>query len=232
MEFIEQKNDDIIVELGCGYSTLPTILSKNCRRYICLDLSKGACKYQASDNISTVIADMQYLPFKKGVMSKVIAISSIEHVPDDKKVFEEISRISNSETEIIVSVPHIYNGAIIEKIEHSKFLLDTLYRFEDIWSKVLGIHLDYFIEQTSVDSFMKYYSIQEIKEIIQINNLKMTKCYIYEKKLLQRIFGLIPKGWFVLKDFMLGWVIWKIEDKILANDVNGHGIIFKLKIDR
>ena len=75
IEFLKGRRG-VILELGCGYSILPALLSGSSEKYICLDLSKGACKYQALlPNVSTVVADMQYLPFKSEVIPTILAIS-------------------------------------------------------------------------------------------------------------------------------------------------------------
>lgn len=228
IEFLNGKRE-LILELGCGYSILPAILSNECKHYVCLDLSKGACKYQASlPNVSSVIADMQHLPFKTESIHTILAISSIEHVPDDRKVFEEISRISKKDSEIIVDVPYSNNGIEIKKIERSAFMLNALYKFKRFWTIVLGRHLNYFIEQTSTDSFMKYYNMNEIDKLTSSLGLYLRKYYLYEKWLLQKFFGIVPKGWFVPKDLLVGWILWKIEDSRFENDRNGNGIVLEI----
>lgn len=225
IEFLDEKCE-LILELGCGYSVLPAILSNECKNYVCLDLSKGACKYQASlPNVSTVIADMQYLPFKTRSIPTIVAISSIEHVPDDKMVFKEISRVSKKDSELILSIPYSNSEVKIIKLVHPKFMLDALHKFDKFWNIILGKHLNYFIEQTSTDSFMKCYNMAEINELARSNNLCVRKYYLYEKYLQQKFFGIIPKGWFVPKDLVLGWILYMIEDSILESNTNGKGII-------
>jgi SAM-dependent methyltransferase len=216
----------LILELGCGYSVLPALLSDSCERYICLDLSKGACKYQESlPNVASVMADMKHLPFKTGVIPAVVAISSIEHVPDDGLVFKEISRVSKKNAEVIISIPYSNRGVKIKKIEHPKFMIDNLYKFKKFWAIILGPHLDYFIEQTSIDSFMKYYTMEEINGLLKSVGFCIKNYYLYEKWLQQKFFGIVPKGWFVLKDLVVGWVLWKLEDELLNKSRNSRGIV-------
>lgn len=225
IEFLNDRRDTIL-ELGCGYSVLPSILSKECKKYICLDLSKGACKYQSIlPNVYVVIADMQYLPFKEGVIPTILAISSIEHVPNDEMVFKEISRISEKNAEIIVDVPYSNDDIKIKKMVRSRLLLDMLYKYSNFWKIILGRHIEYFFEQISTDSFMKYYNLDEIDRLTLFTDLYVKKYYLYEKWLQKRFFGIVPKGWFVLKDLFIGWILWKIEDSIFENRIEANGII-------
>ena len=222
-----------VLELGCGYSVLPAMLSNEYKNYICLDLSKGACKYQSSlPNVSVVVADMQHLPFKTNSMSTILAISSIEHVPDDKIVFKEIKRISKQDVSIIIDIPHTINETRIDKIKRPKFLMSVLYNFKTFWKVILGKHLEYFVEQTSTDSVIKYYNMIEINELSHNANLYVSQHYIYEKYFQQKFFSIIPKGWFVLKDLILGNVLYKIEELLLRDNTNGSGIILIIKSEK
>jgi SAM-dependent methyltransferase len=224
MEYLNGRRG-LILELGCGYSVLPALLSDSCEHYVCLDLSRGACKYQSNlPNVSAVVADMQHLPFKTGVIPTILAVSSIEHVPDDRLVFNEISRISKKDAEAIIAIPYSNNGVEIQKMERPKFLLYVLYKFKAFWKLVLGRHLNYFMEQTSTDSFIKYYNMQEINKLLEDNDFHLKNYYLYEKWLLQKFFGIIPKGWFVLKDLLIGWVIYKLEN-LNPNNKNSKGVV-------
>lgn len=227
-EFLDGEHN-IVLELGCGYSIFPALISGTCKNYICLDLSKGACKYQSSiPNVSPIMADMRYLPFKDDVMDNILAISSIEHVPEDRLVIKEIFRISKNSAEIIISVPYA-DRVEMKKMERSKFLLNILYKYKKLWKMILGEHLNYFIEQTSTDSFMKRYNLEEINMLIESesNNFYVENYYLYEKFFIKIFFKIVPVGWFVLKDMIIGWILWKIEDKIDLK--NSGGIIFRVK---
>jgi SAM-dependent methyltransferase len=229
IEYLNVKRGPIL-ELGCGYSVLPALLSDSCERYICLDLSKGACKYQSDlPNVSAVVADMQHLPFKTGVIPTILAISSIEHVPDDGLVFNEISRISRKGAEVIIAVPYSNGGVKIRKIERPKFMLYILYKLKTFWKLVLGRHLNYFLEQTSTDSFMKYYNMHEINRLLESNGFYLKNHFLYEKWLLQKFFGWLPKGWFVLKDLVFGWVLWRIEESLFKKSRNSNGVLIRLE---
>lgn len=226
LEFFGNKRHTVL-EIGSGYSILPVLLSNFCDDYICIDISRGACKYQSSvPNVSPIIADMQHLPFKDEAIDMILAISSIEHVPDDRLVFKEISRISKNNAETIISIPYA-NKVEVNEMKRSKFLLNILYRFKNLWATILGIHLNYFLEQTSTDSFMKRYNLEEIDTLMKSNNLCIEYYYLYEKWLIRKFFKIIPAGWFILKDMFIGRILWNIEDSIDLKDPGG--IILKTR---
>jgi ubiquinone/menaquinone biosynthesis C-methylase UbiE len=176
---------------------------------------------------------MRYLPFKSSSIPNIIAISSIEHVPEDQLVFEEISRVLKEDGTAIISVPFTDETVEIKDIKHSTLLMNLLYIFKRFWRIVLGKeHFDYFIEQTATDSIMKYYNEEEIKGIMSKNNLGIEAIYIYEKGLQQRLWRIIPKGWFVLKDFIIGWICWKIEERLFNESKDGEGVVVKVRKER
>jgi len=228
MELLD-GNNGFILELGSGYSIFPEIISNSYDGYIPLDLSENACKYQKIKNVNPVLANMCYLPFKSSSIPNIIAISSIEHVPNDYLVYEEISRVLTKNGIAIISVPFTNGEVEIKNIRHSPFLMNLLFKFNIFWRIILGeSNYNYFIEQTATDSIMKYYNEKEIRNIIRDNHLEMENEYVFEKGLQQWIWRLVPKGWFVLKDFVIGWSSWKIEEKFLSESKNGKGVIIKI----
>lgn len=225
-----ERDEGINLELGCGYSVLPSMLSALRDNYIPLDLSKNACRYQNIKNISPIAADMSRLPFKSSSISNIVALSSIEHVPNDGLVFKEISRVLKDGHLVIFSVPFTVNHTEVRELKHSAFLLRILKNFSLFWRLILGDqHLNYFREQTATDSIIKYYNLETIDREMIKNNLDIEDIYIFEKVLQDRLWLLLPKGWFVLKDFCLGWLFWKMEDRILCASNNGNGIMVKAR---
>ena len=215
----------MILDLGCGYSVFPEMLSNAKSGYIALDLSKDACKYQNTQNISPIVADMRYLPFKSSSIPNIIA-----NVHEDHLVFGEVSRVLKEDGTAIISVPFTDGTVEVKDIKHSHLLMNLLHRFTRFWRIVLGKeHLEYFIEQTATDSIMKCYNEEEIEGIMNQNDLSIEAIYTYEKGLQQRLWRIIPKGWFVLKDFILGWMCWRLEERLLKMSRKGDGAVVKVR---
>jgi ubiquinone/menaquinone biosynthesis C-methylase UbiE len=236
VEYLDKEDAQIILDLGTGYSVLPSFLKENLKStYVTLDLSLNACKYQADCNIADmhqILSDMRHLQIKSLSISVVIAISSIEHVGkmehvDDALIFKEIYRVLKQGGVAIVSLPYSYKCPKIVRMAHSYVLLSLLHKLRVLWLMFLGKHFYYFIEQTTTDSIMKYYDDNEITDILS-NGLSLERRYYYGKKILSRFFRCIPLGWFVLKDLLFGLTLSKIDDA-LGNTKDASGVVLKIR---
>jgi ubiquinone/menaquinone biosynthesis C-methylase UbiE len=181
------RNTGLILDLGAGYSIFSELLPRN--RYIAVDLSKEACQYQRSGKVDSVVADMRYLPFKSSSIPTVLAISSIEHVSEDSKVFQEIARVLAKDGIAIATIPFSRGETRIEPIQHPRSLTYALHRFKKLWRIILGeVHLNYFLEQTATDTIQKYYSQQEIEDVIRQRGLSLQQYRLFGKGLIRRLF--------------------------------------------
>lgn len=77
-----------VLDLGCGVGHSFERLAP--RETVGLDADPGALAAQERE---TVVADMRALPFGKGSFASVVAVQSIEHVPDPERVVAEIARV-------------------------------------------------------------------------------------------------------------------------------------------
>jgi SAM-dependent methyltransferase len=77
-----------VLDLGCGIGHSFSALEP--RESVGVDRSAEALDGQ---DRPTVVADMRELPFSDGSFASVIAVQSIEHVPDPQRVLEEVVRV-------------------------------------------------------------------------------------------------------------------------------------------
>jgi SAM-dependent methyltransferase len=77
-----------VLDLGCGIGHSFRLLAP--RRTVGLDRDAGALAGQERE---TVVADMRDLPFADGSFASVLAVQSIEHVPDPERVLAEVVRV-------------------------------------------------------------------------------------------------------------------------------------------
>ncbi len=77
-----------VLDLGCGVGHSFEELAP--RESVGLDLDAGALRGQARE---TVVGDMRELPFPDGSFAAVLAVQSIEHVPDPERVLAEVVRV-------------------------------------------------------------------------------------------------------------------------------------------
>jgi len=77
-----------VLDLGCGIGHSYHLLAP--RETVGLDLSSEAL---AGQDRETVVADMRDLPFADRSFASVLAVHSIEHVPDAERVLSEVHRV-------------------------------------------------------------------------------------------------------------------------------------------
>jgi SAM-dependent methyltransferase len=77
-----------VLDLGCGVGHSFHLLAP--RETVGLDVDPEALAGQARE---TVVADMRALPFPDGSFESVLAVHSIEHVPDPERVLAESARV-------------------------------------------------------------------------------------------------------------------------------------------
>lgn len=221
---IDNKNN--ILDMGTGYSMLP-LLYRNLKT---IDINKKACSWQREKcNSNPIVADFCNLPFKSNCADVIIAISSIEHVPEDRKVYNEINRVLKEGGCFIMSVPYSSKGSYLVKGLRKGFAVDLLNSkyLEKLWEIVLlRNNFYYFKEQTQTDFLNKIYGRDELLSIIKEEKWKIEEEIIFGKKPFRYFFKIFPPGWFVLKDFTFGYILYNI-DNILKNE-EGNTILLKL----
>lgn len=215
-----------ILDLGCGYSISPFLYSN----INAIDINKKACVWQKKNGGEPVIADLYSMPIRSNSIDVVIAISSIEHVPVDRKVYTEINRILRGDGCIIMSVPyspgksHVIKG--LRKGLAVKLLNSN--HFERFWEIVLSKdNFHYFKEQTKTDFLNKVYGREELFSIIKEEKWEVEEELVFGKKPFRFFFKIFPPGWFVVKDLIFGF-IFHIIDNNLENK-NGNTILLKLR---
>ncbi len=77
-----------VLDLGCGTGHSFAELAPH--ETVGVDLSAAAL---AGQDRETVVADMRKLPFEDASFASVLAVQSIEHVPDPERVLEEVVRV-------------------------------------------------------------------------------------------------------------------------------------------
>jgi len=226
------KKGGRIVDLGSGYSVFPAFFRG--MQYTTVDLSEAACKYQRSFGIDAVQADMTQLPFASGSVAVVVAISSVEHVPDDKKVFHEISRVLENDGVAFLAIPYSDEKTIIKSMKKPKWQMDMLNRHKKLWRILMGeVHLKYFLEQIETDSIMRCYSLPDLRELTEQNGLTIAQHeFIGGRKLVCGAFRFLPFGWFVLKDLLIGWPLYQIEQLVYKKASHTGEILLKIQRKR
>jgi len=216
------------IELGAGYSVFPSFFSSE--DYTVIDLGEGACEYQNNYGTKAIVHDMTDLPFESGSIDTVIAISSIEHVPNDREVFSEISRVLSQNGFAVISIPHTNKKTEVKPLAYPKWMKNILYEYDKFWRGILGnTNYTYFIEQTNTDSIIRFYNLSELRSILETYDLEIKSYDLFGKYFSRWFFRFIPSGWFVFKDILFGWFLHKLENIFLHNSDIADGMILLLE---
>jgi|SRR5208283_896761 len=96
------KNDDIVADLGDSNG----IFLRSCQKDgISVNISNPAVKSLHKRGMETIMADIEYLPFKDNSIYSVFLFETLEHVPNPITLLNEISRICSDI--LIVSIPFV-----------------------------------------------------------------------------------------------------------------------------
>ncbi len=223
LENIEVKNN--VLDLGTGYSMSP-LLYHNAKA---VDINKKACKWQRKNGVESLIADLCNIPVQSDSVDVVVAISSIEHVPNDRKVYSEVNRILKENGCLIISVPYSSKESNVERGLRKGFAVDLLNSkyLEKFWEIIFSKEkLYYFKEQTKTDFLNKIYGREELFSIIKEENWIIEEEIVFGKRPFRYFFKLFPPGWFVLKDLIFGYIFHKIDNVLESKD--GNTILLKI----
>jgi SAM-dependent methyltransferase len=216
------------IDLGAGYSVFPSFFTGE--DYTVLDLREGACEYQIVHGTKALVHDMTDLPFETGSINTVIAISSIEHVPNDNVVYSEISRVLSQNGLAVISIPHTNQKTEVKSLTHPKWMKKVLCDYHKFWQSILGkTNYTYFIEQTNIDSLIRFYNLSELRNILKTYGLDIKHYDLFGRKFSSSFFHLIPSGWLVLKDIFFGWPLNKLDEIFLNNSNIADGMILVLE---
>jgi len=141
-EYLALDKKDLILDIGSGASCFPSLLSKTGFRVISLDRDSDRIIIQkrALDefsemiryNLQLMVADARFLPFKNVIFDKIILISVIEHIPEDKVALIEARRVLRDNGSCVLTFPYSFTS----KMPESEFDLRN-YTEEDIDNRIL-----------------------------------------------------------------------------------------------
>jgi ubiquinone/menaquinone biosynthesis C-methylase UbiE len=110
VEFLDAREDDLILDCGCGYGfTLRVLSALTEARLVGLDFSnervQNARTKLPADMTTFVQGSAMELPFAGGSFDKAVCSEVLEHLPDDRAALHELFRIIKPGGTLVVTVP-------------------------------------------------------------------------------------------------------------------------------
>jgi ubiquinone/menaquinone biosynthesis C-methylase UbiE len=106
LSYLKKTNPKTILDVGCGTGYLTNIIQNTIDAdIVCCDWDLTRLSFAKKwFNLETILADINYLPFKTSSFDMVIAMEIIEHIPNKGDALSEIGRVS--EKNVIITVPN------------------------------------------------------------------------------------------------------------------------------
>jgi len=124
------------LDIGCGdlYFSKDIIIQQNL--FVGSDLgwedsfrkAKANIKLFNWKNVEIIKSNGEYLPFKSHIFDLVLCFETLEHVGDEKKVIEEINRISTKNAILVISAPIEFGLILIFKEIFRELISSPIYR--------------------------------------------------------------------------------------------------------
>lgn len=115
------KAETKILEVGCGIGGFCIFASKETESVTGLDIGKtrinmaNKLRKSSGKNVSFVVGDAQFLPFRDESLDIIICSETLEHVSNYRKAFRELVRVTRKLGHVIVTFPNNISLAQLNK---------------------------------------------------------------------------------------------------------------------
>ncbi len=117
-ELAQHKLKQPVLDIGCGFGEFGGVFFPS-QVEVGLDIDEAEILVAAASGKykKTVAADARKLPFKDNYFRTVISISTLEHIPNNSKVFKETYRVLKPGGKFIYTVPtqKFFEGLLVVK---------------------------------------------------------------------------------------------------------------------
>lgn len=213
VDALDLKRGDTVFDLGTGTATLPQMLAREGVNTVVLEIDKDRVHWQLNKWRETrregdgivypVVADATELPLRDASITRLSAISSMEHVPDDSNVGVEIGRVLKPNGVAVVTLPYTPN-------ERTSFFAGI--------RKFQRVARNAFVQEGKAGSFFRFYNDADLEEkYIKPSGGKVTRWGGFGRSILNNRYHetKLTKYWrrFILKDWILSKTIHPLEER-------------------
>ncbi|MEN9937782.1 MAG: hypothetical protein RLZZ387_4361 [Chloroflexota bacterium] len=215
---LDVRRGDLVVDIGSGTSSFPHMLAKEGLDVVIVELEADRVRWQRNKRQQTarpgdgvflpIVADATKLPFRDGALERISAVSSLEHIPDDTAVGQEIGRTLAEGGVAVLTLP--YTSA-----ERTSFFAGV--------RKFRQVGRNAFVQEGKAGSFFRFYTAEDIKRVyIKPAGAKVRRTRGFGRSLLNGRYHetRLTRFWrkFILKDWLLARVVHPLEERFDGSD--------------
>ncbi len=105
---VRMDKQDLVLDDGCGTGLLFACITDKAKTIVGTDMSKKTllkAKWRIGNfaNAHLILADADFLPFKKEIFSHVFAVTLIQNTPHPVETLNEIKRVAEKHATIVVT---------------------------------------------------------------------------------------------------------------------------------
>ncbi|MBC8159825.1 MAG: class I SAM-dependent methyltransferase [Roseiflexaceae bacterium] len=210
---LDLHKGDLVLDIGTGTATFPQMLAREGVHTVVLELDADRVRWQrektervtrpGDGRVYAVVADATALPIKSGAGKRVSAISSLEHIPDDVAVGQEIGRVLADQGVAVITLPYT-------RTERTGFF-QGIRTFKKVAPNA-------FVQEGKAGSFFRFYNDQALEDVyIEPSGGEVVQWGAYGRRVLNGMYHetKLTKYWrtFVLKDLLLAWLVHPLEER-------------------
>jgi SAM-dependent methyltransferase len=215
---LDLRRGDLVLDLGSGTSSYPHMLAKEGVDVVVLELDAERVRWQLAKRRATarpgdgrffpLVASATHMPIRDGSVRRVAAVSSLEHIPDDKAVGEEIGRVLAEGGLAAVTLPFTSSGR------------------EDFFAgirKFVQVERNAFVQEGKAGSFFRFYTAADLQRVYGEGvGLLMSELRGFGRSILNGRYHetRLTRYWrkFVLKDLLLALTVHPLEERFDKSD--------------
>lgn len=227
---LDLRRGDLVLDIGTGTATFPQMLAREGVNTVVLELDRERVRWQrrkaeaaarpGDGAVYPVVADATALPIKDGAARRLSAISSLEHIPDDKAVGRELGRVLARGGVAVITIPYTRQG-------RSHFFKD-IRRFRQVEPNA-------FVQEGKAGSFFRFYTDSAIEATyIRPSGGRVVQWGAFGRRILNGMYHetKLTRYWrrYVLKDWLLAVIVHPLEERF-GNKTEPLYVMFKIVKD-
>lgn len=215
---LDLRRGDLVLDIGSGTSSYPHMLAKEGVDIVVLELDADRVRWQLAKRRATaqpgdgrffpLVASATAMPIRSESVTRIAAVSSLEHIPDDEAVGRELGRVLAQNGIAALTLP-------FTSTERTQF-------FKGIRT-FLQVERNAFVQAGKAGSFFRFYNAADLERVYgQPVGLRLSPLRGFGRSILNGRYHetKLTKYWrrFVLKDLLLALVVHPLEERFDTSD--------------